>query len=154
MPEGLQVQALLEKITALRTTGLRAEHVAFSFMKRRIQPLMGHNHLGSKYTGVDDSSRLHGEEIKKELIIERFGKSFKDMPLYTPCPVEYSFSRPPKKVNSRGLSPRTLVVEVVVLTLIVACCRRTSRSLYPCPLCPSQKNSPEQGQRGKARSNK
>jgi hypothetical protein len=26
--------------------GLRAEHVAFSFMKRRVQPLMAHDTLG------------------------------------------------------------------------------------------------------------
>jgi hypothetical protein len=40
MQEGLQLPALLEKVKALRKAGLRAEHVAFSFMKRRIQPLM------------------------------------------------------------------------------------------------------------------
>jgi hypothetical protein len=31
---------LLKKIKALREAGLRAEHVAFSFMIRRVQPLM------------------------------------------------------------------------------------------------------------------
>jgi uncharacterized membrane-anchored protein len=30
----------MKKIKALREAGLRAEHVAFSFMKRRVQPLM------------------------------------------------------------------------------------------------------------------
>jgi hypothetical protein len=50
MQEGLQLPTLLEKIVALRTTGLRAEHVAFSFMKRRIQPLMARDHLGYEYT--------------------------------------------------------------------------------------------------------
>jgi hypothetical protein len=38
--EGLQLPALLEKIKALREARVRAEHVAFSFMKRRVQPLM------------------------------------------------------------------------------------------------------------------
>jgi hypothetical protein len=49
---------------------------------------------------------MPGEEIDDEVIIERLGKIFKDMPLYTPCPVEeYSASRPPKKVSTRDHSP-------------------------------------------------
>jgi hypothetical protein len=38
MQEGIQLPELLAKIRALREAGLRAEHVAFSFMKRRVQP--------------------------------------------------------------------------------------------------------------------
>jgi hypothetical protein len=105
MQKGLQLLALLEKISALRVAGLRAEHVAFNFMKRRIQPLMARDHLGYEYTRVDGSSRLHEEEINDELIIERLGRIFTDMPPYTPCLVEYSASRPPNKVSSRGQSP-------------------------------------------------
>jgi hypothetical protein len=49
------------------------------------------------------------EEIDDELIVERFGRIFKDMPPYTPCPVEeYSASCPPKKLNSHGQSPQVL----------------------------------------------
>jgi hypothetical protein len=33
MQEGIQLPELLAKIKALRKAGLRAEHVAFSFMK-------------------------------------------------------------------------------------------------------------------------
>jgi hypothetical protein len=40
MQEGIQLPELLVKIKALREAGLRAEHVAFSFLKRRVQPLM------------------------------------------------------------------------------------------------------------------
>jgi hypothetical protein len=136
MQEGLQLPALLKK--------LRAEHVAFVFMKRRIQPLMTRDHLGYEYTGVDDSSRLHEEEIDDELIIERLGRIFKDMPPYSPYLVEeYSASCPPKKVSGHGRIPQVLVVEVVILTLVGSCCRRTSKSLYPCPLCPTCKINPE-----------
>jgi hypothetical protein len=46
MQEGIQLPELLQKIKALREAGLRAEHVAFSFMKRRVQPLMAHDTLG------------------------------------------------------------------------------------------------------------
>jgi hypothetical protein len=47
MQEGIQLPKLLQKIKALREAGLRAEHVAFSFMKRRVQPLMARDTLGT-----------------------------------------------------------------------------------------------------------
>jgi hypothetical protein len=40
MQEGIQLLELLARIKVLREAGLRAEHMAFSFMKRRVQPLM------------------------------------------------------------------------------------------------------------------
>jgi hypothetical protein len=101
MQEGIQLPELLAKIKALRETGLRAEHVAFSFMKRRVQPLMARDTLGYQYTGEGDSSRMPGGEIDDD-IIDRLGRIFKDIPAYTPCPVpEYSTARPPNEVSSR-----------------------------------------------------
>jgi hypothetical protein len=102
MQEGLQLPELLERIKALREAGLRAEHVAFSFMKRRVQPLMARNTLGYEYTGDDDMSRMPGDEVDDNDIVDRLARIFKDMPVYTPCPVpEYSAARPPKAVSSR-----------------------------------------------------
>jgi hypothetical protein len=69
----------------LREAGLGAEHVAFSFMKRRVQPLMACGTLGYQYTGDDDMSRMPGNEVDDDDIVERLGRIFKDMPPYTPC---------------------------------------------------------------------
>jgi hypothetical protein len=86
----------------LREAGLRAEHVAFSFMKRRVLPLMARDTLDYQYTGEGDSSRMPDGEIDDDNIIDRLGGIFKDMPTYTPCPVpEYSAARPPNQVSSR-----------------------------------------------------
>jgi hypothetical protein len=94
----------------LREAGLRAEHVAFSFMKRRVQPLMARDTLGFEYTGNDDTSRMPGSEMDDDNIIERLMRIFKDMPPYTACPVqEYSASRPPKEVSS-SYSPSRVVL--------------------------------------------
>jgi hypothetical protein len=101
MQEGIQLPELLAKIRALREVGLRAEHVAFNFMKRRVQPLMAHDTLGYQYTD-DDTSRMLGDEIDDDDIVDRLGRILKDMPAYTPCPVaEYSAARPPNEVSSR-----------------------------------------------------
>jgi hypothetical protein len=89
------------KIKALREDGLKAEHVAFSFMKRRVEPLMARETLEYQYTGDEDTSRMPDNEVDDKDIIERLGKIFKDMPPYTPCPVhEYSAARPPNQVRS------------------------------------------------------
>jgi hypothetical protein len=87
MQEGIELPELLQEIKALREAGLRAEHVAFSFMKRRVQPLMERDILGYQYTGDKDTSRMPGNKVDDEDIVERLGRIFKDMPLYTPCPV-------------------------------------------------------------------
>jgi hypothetical protein len=85
----------------LSEAGLRVEHVAFSFMKRRVQPLMARDTLGYQYTGDEDTSRMPDNEVDVDDIVERLGKIFKDMPPYTPCPVpEYSAAHPPNKVSN------------------------------------------------------
>jgi hypothetical protein len=105
MLEGIQLPELLARINLFREAGLRAEHVAFSFMKRRVQPLMARDTLGFEYTGDDDTSRMPGDEVDDDDIVDRLTRIFKDMPPYTACLVpEYSASRPPKEVSSRSLS--------------------------------------------------
>jgi hypothetical protein len=102
MQEGIQLPELLQKIKDLREARLRAEHVAFSFMKRRVQSLMARDTLGYQYTGDEDTLKMPGNEVDDEDIVERLGRIFMDMPPYTPCPVpEYSASHPPNKVGSR-----------------------------------------------------
>jgi hypothetical protein len=102
MQEGIQLPELLVRIKALREAGLRAEHVAFSFMKRRVQPLMARDTLGFEYTSNDDTSRMPGDEVDDDDIV-RLARIFKDMPPYTACPVsEYSAACPPKEVSSRA----------------------------------------------------
>jgi hypothetical protein len=62
---------------------------------------MARDTLGYQYTGDEDTSRMPGGEIDIEDIVERLGRTFKDMPSYTPCPVpEYSAAHPPNKVSS------------------------------------------------------
>jgi hypothetical protein len=101
MQEGIQLPELLQKIKAWREAGLRAEHVSFSLMKRRVQPLMARDTLGYQYTGDEDTSRMPGNVVDDEDIVERMGRIFKNKPPYTPCPVpEYSAARPPNKVRS------------------------------------------------------
>jgi hypothetical protein len=88
---------------------VQIDTLEFSFMKRRVQPLMACDTLGYHYTGDEHTSWMSSFEVEDDVIIERLGKIFKDMPPYTPCVVpEYSTSRPPNKVSSRDRCPRVL----------------------------------------------
>jgi hypothetical protein len=101
MQVGIQLPELLVRIKALREAGLRTEHVAFNFMKRRVQPLMARDTLGFEYTGDDDTSWMPEDEVDDDDIVDRLTRIFKDMSSYTACPVpEYSAARPPKEVSS------------------------------------------------------
>jgi hypothetical protein len=101
---GYPITELMQKIKALREAGLTVEHVAFSFMKKKVQPLMARETLGYQHNDDEDTSRMPGNEVDDDDIVERLGKIFKDMPPYTPCPVpEYSAARPPNKVSNCDL---------------------------------------------------
>jgi hypothetical protein len=102
MQEGLHLPELLARIKALREAGLRDEHVAFSFMKRRVQPLMARDTLGYEYTGDDDTLLMPEDEVYDDDIVDRLARIFKDMPAYSSCPVpEFFAARSPKEVSSR-----------------------------------------------------
>jgi hypothetical protein len=64
MQEGIQLPELQAKIKALREAGLRAEHVAFSFMKRRVQPLMARD----TFTSIPATTTRRGcPEVKSTM---------------------------------------------------------------------------------------
>jgi hypothetical protein len=42
-------------------------------MKRRVQPLMARDTLGYEYTGDDDTSRMPGDEVDDDDVVDRAG---------------------------------------------------------------------------------
>jgi hypothetical protein len=63
---------------------------------------MARDTLGFEYTGDDDTSRMPGDEVDDNDIVDMLTRIFKDMPPYTACPVpEYSAACRPKEVSSR-----------------------------------------------------
>jgi hypothetical protein len=75
----IQVPELLKCISAPKKKGMTADRVAFSFMKRRVQPLMKWEHLGYEYTDVGSDSRLTADEINNDEVIEKPLKIFRNM---------------------------------------------------------------------------
>jgi hypothetical protein len=72
---------------------------------------MARDTLRYQYTGDNDTSRMPGDEVDDDDIVDRLGRVFKDMPAYTPCPVpEYSVARLPNEVGS-STHCRVLITE-------------------------------------------
>jgi hypothetical protein len=122
MQEGIQLPELLKKIKFLREAGLRAEHVAFSFMKRRVQPLMARDTLGYQYTSNEYTSRMPGFEVDDDDIIERLGKTSR-----TCRHIHRAQSPSTPRLDQRRRSvvvtesPSTELPDVVVLIYVVYC---------------------------------
>lgn len=60
----------------LKEKGLTGVGIAFSFMKRRIQPLQERVHLGFEYEGINDPSRMAPEDISDETVLMRLSRMF------------------------------------------------------------------------------
>jgi hypothetical protein len=67
MQKGIQLPELLARIKAIREVGLRAEHVAFSFMKHRVQPLMARDTLGFADAWRQSRRRRHCRQVGSDL---------------------------------------------------------------------------------------
>jgi hypothetical protein len=103
MHESITLPELMKKIKALREAGLRAEHVALSFMKRRVQPQMARDTLGYQYTGDEDTPRMPGDEVDNDDIIKRLGKIFESSILVLP--------RRPRNVTRKRASKKLKIIE-------------------------------------------
>jgi hypothetical protein len=121
MQEGIQLPELLVKIKALREAGLKAEHVAFSFMKRRVQPLMASDTLGYQYTGEVTHRGCSAVRLMMTTSSIDWAESSRTCQRTRPV---RSPSTPPNKVSRRTQCTSTDYVVVVVLTQC-ACCRMT-----------------------------
>jgi hypothetical protein len=124
MQEGIQLPELLAKIKALREVELRAEHVAFSFMKRRVQPLMARDTLGYQYTGDDDTSRMPGVKSTMTTSSTGWGESSKTCrhTRHAPC-----LSTPPRVHLIRSVAIHKSSTDYVVVVVLIQCasCRTT-----------------------------
>jgi hypothetical protein len=71
MQEGIQLHELLKKIKTLQEAWLRAEHVAFNFIKRRVQPLMARDNL--EYQSQAMRTHRRCPEMKSVMMISLRG---------------------------------------------------------------------------------
>jgi len=96
-PGGEQVECILRAIANFKNKRVTGDHVVFSFVTRRIQPLQHRKHPAFWYEGTKDPTRLsleamaHSEAIKRCCkVLNNFDKSLK-------LPALFSAANPHKK---------------------------------------------------------
>ncbi|CAD6342771.1 unnamed protein product [Miscanthus lutarioriparius] len=92
--ESIRIEELVEKIANLKDQGLTAAGIAWSFIKRRIQPLQERSVPGYLYKGPEDPSRLK-EDLTHDEILERVGKFLTGVHSEPKTPPEYSATNSP-----------------------------------------------------------
>ena len=96
-PGGKQVKCILRAIGNFKNKGVTGDHVVFSFVSHRIQPLQHRKHFAFRYEGTKDPTRLlpeamaHSEAVKRCCkVLNNFDKSLKLLALF-------SATNPPEK---------------------------------------------------------
>ena len=61
-PGGKQVEAILRAVAIIKKKGVTGDHVVFSFISRRTQPLQLQKHPAFRYVGTQDPTRMSSEQ--------------------------------------------------------------------------------------------
>ena len=62
-PGDKQVEAILRAIAIIKKKGVTGDHVVFSFISCRTQPLQLRKHPGFRYEGTQDPTRMSSEPL-------------------------------------------------------------------------------------------
>ena len=66
--EKAEVKLLVERVVQLVRDGVTGMDLLEVFLRRRIQPLQARDHPMWMYSGIDDSTRIHPEEVNKDTV--------------------------------------------------------------------------------------
>ena len=70
-PGGKQVECILGAIAKFKDKGVTGDHIVFSFISRRIQPLQHQKHPAFRYEGTQDPTRLSPEAMAHSEVVRR-----------------------------------------------------------------------------------
>ena len=70
-PGGGQVTCLLDALAKLKKKGVTGNHVVFSFVSRRVQPLQHRKHPAFRYEGTKDPTRFSSDPMAHSEVIKR-----------------------------------------------------------------------------------
>ena len=101
MPEEkAHVKALVERVVQLFHDGVTRMDLLEVFLSRRIQPLQARDHPMWMYSGREDSTRIHLEEVSED-ILENWLRGItgnKDNPRGSRRVIPFDHSRQPEQV--------------------------------------------------------
>ena len=66
--EKAEVKVLVERVVHLICEGVTGMDLLEVFLRRRIQPLQARDHPMWMYSGIEDSTRIHPEEVDEDTV--------------------------------------------------------------------------------------
>ena len=98
--EKAQVKALVEWVIQLVRDEVTGMDLLEDFLSRRIQPLQARDHLMWMYSGLEDSTRIHPEDVSEDTV-EKWLRGItgnKDNPRGSRRVIPFDHSRQPEQV--------------------------------------------------------
>ena len=98
--EKAQVKVLIERVIQLVRDGVTGMDLLEVFLGRRIQPLQARDHPMWMYSGLEDTTRIHPEEVSED-ILENWLRGItgnKDNPRGSRRVIPFDHSRQPEQV--------------------------------------------------------
>ena len=98
--EKAQVKVLVERVVQLVRDGVTGMDLLEVFLSRRIQPLQARDHPMWMYSGLEDSTRNHPEDVSEDTV-EKWLRGItgnKDNPRGSRRVIPFDHSRQPEQV--------------------------------------------------------
>lgn len=95
--EGDQIAQLLERIQALKASGLTATAVAIDFVYKNIQPLKDRDHSAFYYRGLDDRTRETDRQTPVDEVVQRVRGFFQGPITNRGAPKSFTIWNPPSE---------------------------------------------------------
>ena len=100
---GKQVEAILRVIATVKNKGVIGDHVVFSFISRRVQPLQLRKHPAFRYEGKQDPTRMSPEPMSQSEVIKRCCKVLDNFDKSLMLPNLFWAQNPPENAWERVL---------------------------------------------------
>ena len=96
-PGGRQVEIILSVIATIKGKGVTGDHVVYSFVSRRVQPLQLRKHSAFRYEGTQDPTRMFPEAMAQSKVIKRCCKVLDNFNKPLTLPMLFWAQNPPEK---------------------------------------------------------
>ena len=102
-PGGKQIEAILRAVSIIKKKGVTRDHVVFSFISRRTQPLQLRKHPAFRYEGTQDPTRMSSEPMAQPEVVKRCCKILDNFDKPLTLPTLFSAQNHPKNSWVRAL---------------------------------------------------
>jgi len=95
-PGGEEVNCFLRAIAHLKNKGVTGDHVVYSFVSRRVQPLQHQKHPVFRYEGIQDPTRMSLEPMSQSEVVKRSCKVLDNFDKSLKLPTLFWARNPPE----------------------------------------------------------